>query len=56
MFTCQYNREVTVEEGEKRAKELHVMFIETSAKAGHNVNLFYMHHLNKKANLLLYFL
>ncbi|ORE08496.1 ras-domain-containing protein [Rhizopus microsporus var. microsporus] len=30
-------REVTVEEGEKRAKELHVMFIETSAKAGHNV-------------------
>ncbi|CAO3701341.1 unnamed protein product [Rhizopus microsporus] len=49
-------REVTVEEGEKRAKELHVMFIETSAKAGHNVNLFYMHHLNKKVNLLLYLL
>ncbi|KAI9261050.1 CBN-rab-6.2 protein [Sporodiniella umbellata] len=30
-------REVTVEEGEKKAKELNVMFIETSAKAGHNV-------------------
>ncbi|ORY98124.1 ras family-domain-containing protein [Syncephalastrum racemosum] len=30
-------REVTIEEGEKRAKELNVMFIETSAKAGHNV-------------------
>ncbi|KAG1180026.1 hypothetical protein G6F35_016188 [Rhizopus arrhizus] len=30
-------REVTTEEGEKRAKELNVMFIETSAKAGHNV-------------------
>ncbi|KAI7872441.1 ras-related protein rab-like protein-6A [Spinellus fusiger] len=30
-------REVTVEDGEKRAKELNVMFIETSAKAGHNV-------------------
>ncbi|KAI8387960.1 ras-related protein rab-like protein-6A [Radiomyces spectabilis] len=30
-------REVTVEEGEKRSKELNVMFIETSAKAGHNV-------------------
>jgi Ras-related protein Rab-6A len=29
---------VTTEEGEKRAKELNVMFIETSAKAGHNVN------------------
>lgn len=49
MFTYPYDREVTVEEGEKRAKELHVMFIETSAKAGHNVNLFYMHHLNKKS-------
>ncbi|KAI9361096.1 ras family-domain-containing protein [Pilaira anomala] len=30
-------RDVTTEEGEKRAKELNVMFIETSAKAGHNV-------------------
>ncbi|KAL1933466.1 hypothetical protein VTP01DRAFT_7556 [Rhizomucor pusillus] len=30
-------REVTPEEGEKRAKELNTMFIETSAKAGHNV-------------------
>lgn len=29
---------MTTEEGEKRAKELNVMFIETSAKAGHNVN------------------
>ncbi|CAO0790855.1 unnamed protein product [Mucor circinelloides] len=31
-------REVTVEDAEKRSKELNVMFIETSAKAGHNVN------------------
>ncbi|KAI8987357.1 ras family-domain-containing protein [Mycotypha africana] len=30
-------REITVEEGEKRANECKVMFIETSAKAGHNV-------------------
>ena len=30
-------REVTTEEGEKKAKEFKVMFIETSAKAGHNV-------------------
>ncbi|KAG1409662.1 hypothetical protein G6F60_000498 [Rhizopus arrhizus] len=30
-------REVTTDDGEKRAKELNVMFIETSAKAGHNV-------------------
>lgn len=33
------NREVTVEDAEKRSKELNVMFIETSAKAGHNVNV-----------------
>ncbi|KAI9012175.1 ras family-domain-containing protein [Phycomyces nitens] len=30
-------REVSVEDGEKRAKELGVLFIETSAKLGHNV-------------------
>ncbi|KAI9269897.1 CBN-rab-6.1 protein [Sporodiniella umbellata] len=30
-------REVTTAEGEKKAKELGVLFIETSAKAGHNV-------------------
>lgn len=30
-------REVTIEEGEAKAKENNVMFIETSAKAGHNV-------------------
>ncbi|KAJ1974255.1 GTPase Ryh1 [Dimargaris xerosporica] len=30
-------RQVTVEEGDKKAREYNVMFIETSAKAGHNV-------------------
>jgi len=30
-------RQVTPDEAEKRAKELNIMFIETSAKAGHNV-------------------
>ncbi|KAH9278818.1 Ras-related protein Rab-6A [Echinococcus granulosus] len=34
-------RKVTTEEGERLAKELNVMFVETSAKAGYNVkNLF----------------
>ena len=28
---------MTTEEGDQKAKELNVMFIETSAKAGHNV-------------------
>jgi len=30
-------RQISTEEGEKKAKELGVMFIETSAKAGYNV-------------------
>lgn len=30
-------RQVTTEDGEKKAKEFNVMFIETSAKAGYNV-------------------
>jgi len=38
-FDCgyQHNRTVSVEEGEAKAKELDVMFIETSAKAGFNI-------------------
>jgi hypothetical protein len=37
---CKYifiTRQVTSEDGERKAKELNVMFIETSAKAGYNV-------------------
>ena len=34
LFIC---RQVSNEEGEKRANELNVMFIETSAKSGYNV-------------------
>ncbi|KAI8875295.1 ras-domain-containing protein [Backusella circina FSU 941] len=34
-------REVTVEEGEKKAKELNTMFVETSAKAGFNVKILF---------------
>lgn len=39
--------QVSTEEGERKAKELNVMFIETSAKAGYNVkqvrwNTFYL--------------
>ena len=32
-----FYRQVSTEEGEKRAKEYNVLFIETSAKAGYNV-------------------
>lgn len=32
-----FHRQITIEEGEQRAKELSVMFIETSAKTGYNV-------------------
>lgn len=31
------SRQVATDEGEQKAKELNVMFIETSAKAGYNV-------------------
>ena len=31
------SRQVSTEDGEKKAKELNVMFIETSAKAGYNI-------------------
>ncbi|XP_009701734.1 PREDICTED: ras-related protein Rab-6A-like isoform X2 [Cariama cristata] len=30
-------RQVSIEEGERKAQELHMMYIETSAKAGYNV-------------------
>jgi hypothetical protein len=32
------HRQVSIEEGEKRAKQLNMLFIETSARAGHNVS------------------
>lgn len=37
LFFFSPGRQVTTEEGERKAKELNVMFIETSAKAGYNV-------------------
>lgn len=37
-LTLYFHREVSVDDGEKKAKEYGVMFIETSAKAGHNVS------------------
>ena len=33
----QDKRQILIDEGEKKAKELNVMFIETSAKSGYNV-------------------
>lgn len=33
----QDKRQVSMEEGERRANDMNVMFIETSAKAGYNV-------------------
>lgn len=42
MITDHYCfRQVTVDEGEKKAKEYNIMFIETSAKAGYNVSWVY---------------
>jgi len=44
-------RQVTTEEGERKAKELNVMFIETSAKAGYNVKQVSMLLTLKNSNL-----
>lgn len=38
-------RQVSTEEGDRKAKELNVMFIETSAKAGYNVKQVRKFHL-----------
>jgi hypothetical protein len=40
-------RQVSTEEGEKKAKDLSVMFIETSAKAGYNVKQVSQHCIFK---------
>ena len=37
LYSLNTFRQVSTEEGERKAKELNVMFIETSAKAGYNV-------------------
>lgn len=44
LLTCSFwheYRQVTTEEAEKKAQEFNVMFIETSAKAGHNVKVLF---------------
>lgn len=35
-------RQVSIEEGEAKARDLNVMFIETSAKAGFNIKVHYI--------------
>jgi|SRR6218665_103002 len=37
VYVVFVRRQVSFEEGERRAKELNVMFVETSAKAGYNI-------------------
>ncbi|XP_021913109.1 ras-related protein Rab6 isoform X7 [Zootermopsis nevadensis] len=45
-------RQVSTEEGERKAKELNVMFIETSAKAGYNVKQFVLQLFRRVAAAL----
>lgn len=45
------SRQITTEEGEQRAKELNVMFIETSAKTGYNVKQVDQSSVLKAGNL-----
>lgn len=39
-------RQVTTEEGEQKAKDLNLMFIETSAKSGYNVKQVSFHPMS----------
>lgn len=48
-------RQVSTEEGERKAKELNVMFIETSAKAGYNVKQVSVWRILKSERLKLCF-
>lgn len=38
-FCGLFDRQVSIEEGEAKARDLNVMFIETSAKAGFNIKV-----------------
>lgn len=46
------DRQITIEEGEQRAKELNVMFIETSAKTGSNVKQVSLRALQRQMDLI----
>ena len=48
-------RQVSTEDGERKAKELNVMFIETSAKAGYNVKQVNIFERNSSNNNQWYF-
>jgi Ras-related protein Rab-6A len=40
LASCEWlDRQVSIEEGEAKARDLNVMFIETSAKAGFNIKV-----------------
>ena len=39
LWSCLGNRQVSIEEGDAKAREYNVMFIETSAKAGFNIKV-----------------
>lgn len=41
LFFGVHDRQVSIEEGEAKARDLNVMFIETSAKAGFNIKVNY---------------
>lgn len=50
-----YFRKVTTEEGERHAKDLNVMFVETSAKAGYNVKNVSIDHSQITLSNLFYY-
>lgn len=49
------SRQVSIEEGEAKARELNVMFIETSAKAGFNIKVNFLRSLSLLMSNQLFF-
>lgn len=50
MSSCELlDRQVSIEEAESKARELNVMFIETSAKAGFNIKVSFQCFVNRNA-------
>jgi len=47
-------RQVSTDDGEQRAKDLSVMFIETSAKAGYNVKQVLSTYIDTMNRILIY--
>ena len=50
-FGCHCFSQVSIEEGDAKAKDFGVMFIETSSKAGFNIKVLWQLHLLSRSDV-----